>query len=456
MRKNLLLSAFLFCNLFTTNAQSWTKVGTGANALNANGSISSICADNAGNIYAAGTFGDSNYYNYVAKWDGTTWSKLGTVANAIKLKSISGISSICVDPFENVYALIDEDSISIYKWDGTSWSEFLVPGTAINDAMCTDKFGNFYTWRYVNDSTVVIKWNGTSWEKLGNTLQTITNGIYGGLCTDTKGNIYASGHFNNMNGNYYVAKWDGSTWTALFSDTNNLLSNPDGISICTDLKDNLYLIGNNLLDKSNLTYVAKWNGSYWSELGSFNIYNPNSSIGIDAPLNTFCVDTMENVYTTSNITDMYGNYYVTEWNGEEWNEIPPTSSINAIYSLFTAPIATLCSDRTGNIYAGGVFNEGGIYNVYEYSPLAILTGVASITNTSTIAAYPNPTTGSLTINSPEGGQVVVYNALGEAIVTQAVAVGNSTISLEKAATGIYTILLTGQTNSYAPVKVVKN
>jgi len=85
-----------------------------------------------------------------------------------------------------------------------------------------------------------------------------------------------------------------------------------------------------------------------------------------------------------------------------------------------------------------------------------ITAVQNAATTPVVTVYPNPTTNNLTINTPEGGQAVVYNALGEAIATQTVQAGTTTISLGNAPTGVYTVIVTGQTNAYAPVKVIKN
>ncbi len=56
----------------------WVQLGIGKDALNATGYISSILIDGSNNVYAAGWYMfDSTGNTYVAKWDGTTWSKLG-------------------------------------------------------------------------------------------------------------------------------------------------------------------------------------------------------------------------------------------------------------------------------------------------------------------------------------------------------------------------------------------
>jgi hypothetical protein len=56
---------------------------------------------------------------------------------------------------------------------------------------------------------------GQSWTELGGTDALVANGEILNICSDSAGNIYASGYFRNNSDNYYVAKWDGSSWTEL-------------------------------------------------------------------------------------------------------------------------------------------------------------------------------------------------------------------------------------------------
>ena len=95
---------------------SWSELGSGSNALNANFPITSMCWDRYGNLYAAGLFTDTTttitvhtgidseqvHPFYVAKWDGTTWSKLGSGTNS--LNANDWIMAICSDVDGNIYA----------------------------------------------------------------------------------------------------------------------------------------------------------------------------------------------------------------------------------------------------------------------------------------------------------------------------------------------------------------
>ena len=72
------------------------------------------------------------------------------------------------------------------------------------------------------------------------------------------------GFFTDGDGNWYVAKWNGSAWSEL-GGTNSSPFNFVIFSITTDVNGNVYAAGGT--NSNNYFYVAKWNGTGWSELG---------------------------------------------------------------------------------------------------------------------------------------------------------------------------------------------
>ena len=174
------------------------------NGLSANSSISTICSDSSGNIYAAGYFDNSSGKKYVAKWDGTSWSELGGLNG---LAANSDIRSICSDASGNIYAA----------------------GDFINSA------GKKY----------VAKWNGISWSELGG-LGGLSagQGIFS-ICTDPSGNIYAGGHFVNSSPwfNKYVAVYSTTTGLNLNEDVQNFIVFPNPARNKINVKADAKLLG---------------------------------------------------------------------------------------------------------------------------------------------------------------------------------------------------------------------
>jgi hypothetical protein len=101
-----------------------------------------------------------------------------------------------------------------------------------------------------------------------------------GIYLDDAGNIYCGGKFKNQFF-YNVGKWNGNTWH--FLEGTNPIFNNDVVDICSDSSGNIYATGG-FTNSSNKRYVGKWNGNTWDELGGLNSLAANSYI------NSICKD----------------------------------------------------------------------------------------------------------------------------------------------------------------------
>jgi len=128
----------------------------------------------------------------------------------------------------------------------------------------------------------VAKWDGTNWSALG------SSGAGGGSLNGTVhalavsgSDLYVGGSFTNVNNNGTVlwaadriAKWDGTNWSALGSNGGGNGSLNDWVNALTVNGSDLY-VGGRFTDVNNngtalgaADYVAKWDGTNWSALGS--------------------------------------------------------------------------------------------------------------------------------------------------------------------------------------------
>jgi hypothetical protein len=108
------------------------------------------------------------------------------------------------------------------------------------------------------------------WTELGGTTPGVALNANGGILSitsDASGNIYAGGGFTDVNGIYYVAKWDGVSWTEVGGTASGIVLSSLGPinSICSDAMGNIYAGGNNYTGNYNY-YVAKWDGANWTKL----------------------------------------------------------------------------------------------------------------------------------------------------------------------------------------------
>ncbi|MGE5457892.1 MAG: hypothetical protein ACM3RX_06020 [Methanococcaceae archaeon] len=226
----------------------WSEVGT----LNINDNILAICGDANGNLYIGGLFTNTAGQEYVAKWNGSTWTNIGYTAEGSDM-----ILSLRTDAAGNLYGGSDT---KVSKWNGSTWTKLNMTGyNHWVNTLFIDASGNLYTGGgsfTAGTGGCVAKWNGNGWTEIGS-LNTYEQAY--SICTDASGSLYAAGGFTSQSG--YVVKWNGSSWTNLALNGNGRVN-----SICTDSKGNLYA-GGSFYNSKNKFYVAKWNGTTWTDLG---------------------------------------------------------------------------------------------------------------------------------------------------------------------------------------------
>lgn len=438
-----LLLSLLSIGSQSLKAQSWSQLGTGANALAANEYIYGMTSDPAGNIYAAGFFYNASVKRYVAKWDGTTWSELGGT-NALGANDM--IYTITSDPAGNIYAAGTFQNASgqryVAKWDGTSWSQL---GTGTNPlgtsnnypikTLTSDPAGNIYAAGSFTNSSgkqFVAKWNGSSWTELGTGANALAaNEEIRCIISDAAGNIYAAGSFTSNN-RQYVAKWNGTSWSPLGTGTNALMINQAIMSIACDQAGNIYAAGA-FTNAAGKYYVAKWDGNTWTELGTgANALSANNGIY------SIEVDPMGNVYAAGGFSNANQKHYVAKWNGNTWTEMGGTNALSA-----NMPINRIILDQSGNAYAGGAFVNSSLQRyVAKYGGAFTAVNQVTVNTQGNVAPAINTNTGTLQMTA------TILPAAASQDVTWSIVPGTGTATIS--ATG----LVTAQTNGTVWAKAV--
>ena len=373
--RNILSIAFIIFISGSAYAQSygWKSLGTGSSALNANNYIYSMCADPAGNIYAAGNFTDGLGYRYVAKWNGTAWSELGTGSNALKPNGT--IYTICSDRLGNIYAAGDFLSNStgieyVAKWNGTTWSElgtatsYLLEDTPIK-SITVDTLGNVYAPCLDGPRSTIAKWDGTTWSELD--VVDFSYATPNQVCLDKNGVLYTSL-------NYSVYKWNGTSWTPLSSSFGNVQ-----VLYVFD-STNIYTGEYNTI--SGQYRLGHYNGTAWSIISAFT----------NQQVLTMCSDTANNLYVGGLVSFPVYAYYVAKYDGTTWSELGPGS--HALYTLcvggYDDGVDALCSNSKGNIFAATSFDINNNWFVAEYDTVSSANIQQLPNGNADINIYPNP------------------------------------------------------------------
>lgn len=202
---------------------SLTATPSGGTANPLSRSIS-FAYDNA--LYAGGAFttAGGNAANRIAKWNGTSWSALGTGTNG----------------FLGALAVFNGD---LYV-------------------------GGAFTQAGGNSANNIAQWNGSSWSPLIAGLNNVGLNASVSALTTFNGALYAGGEFTDAGGNENadrIAQWDGNNWYALGAGINNNVVNDLSTS-----NDTLYVSGffTLTIGANTVNNIAKWNGSSWSALGT--------------------------------------------------------------------------------------------------------------------------------------------------------------------------------------------
>jgi hypothetical protein len=243
------------------DGKTWNQVpDTAANGFAA---IYSLAADSSGNMYASGNFGISPG---LAKWKGTGWSVLPVGADQLTINSVNHIAT---DKRGNVYlsgSFVQNGFLfNLAKWDGTIWHAF---ANADIYYFIVDSSGTIYAANrdFTNTGYNVLQITENSIKRIGGTGGQIMNANtwVQAMVLDGQDNLYIGGGFSDDNGNAYVAKWDGKSWTALGTGTGSFGATGSILALAFDKTGNLFASGR--LYKNSATYAAKWNGKSWSEV----------------------------------------------------------------------------------------------------------------------------------------------------------------------------------------------
>ena len=332
----------------------WTGSAYASLITGLNGVVQCMAESPDGKIYAGGNFTDAGGVagaDYLARWNPAT-EKWEAVVSAIS----SSVNAMAFDANGDLYvggfftdlgSAAGDYIVKITDINGTPTVNALGTGTnsyirAIAIAPNGDVYvgGDFTLAGGVANTAKIAKWNGTAWSALSTGL----NNNVQTLAFAPNGDLYIGGAFTDAAYPYLCRYYEegnaflpvgtntdigASVWSLAFGETGWL-----------------YVGGyfTNAGGNANADYIARWNGSSWSALGTganANVYGITVNNG--------------KVYIGGDFTSIGGLTLADRaavWSNGAWQPLdialPGTSSVNAFLPA---------SD--GSLYIGGVFTTAG-------------------------------------------------------------------------------------------------
>ncbi len=333
-------------NIAKWNGNSWSSIDSGID-----GPVYSLSSIGAGDLFAGGSFrtAGGKTANSIAGWSGSAWSALAPGMNNLAFAlAVSGSDLYAGGGF----GVAGSSKVNqITQWDGTNWSALgsgmgrtdgIPPTVRALVASEGDLYaGGTFTTAGGDPANYIAKWNATNWSSLGSGM----NGAVLALAASSS-YLYAAGDFTTAGGNaaQRIAKWDGGNWSSLGSGLGRTESGTPQVRALAVFGGDLYAGGNFTTAGGNAAnYIAKWNGSNWSSLGS-GMGPTGSSVHSLAVLGS-------DLYAGGEFTIAGGSAAnrIAKWNGTNWSSAG--SGINGtVYALGV-------SGR--ELYAGGFFTTAG-------------------------------------------------------------------------------------------------
>jgi len=278
-----------------------------------------------GSLVVAGSFTTAGGLtaNRIARWDGTTWTPLGT--------GLGGTSPI-------VYAL------AVFNGE-------LIAG------------GTFTTAGGVSANRIA-RWNGTTWQSLGSGMSGSTSPFVYAIA-EYNGELIAAGGFTSAGGVSVarIARWNGTTWQGLGAGITG--GSPPYVKAL--MVNEGELIAGGFFQTAGATSafsIARWNNSVWQPLGT----------GVSFPTGTGFQQSIVSALAAHNgELNAGGNFAIAGGNvsayWSRWGPDCPRGDMNCDQTLdqldiplfvdasLAAPELSLCAAYTANVN-GDVMPDG--------------------------------------------------------------------------------------------------
>jgi len=293
-------------------------------------------------VYVGGQF-----TNYLERWDGSAWQTVGTTGVTNYLTMLANLAGTLFASGD--FTVTDGVTTpGLARWNGSAWSSVVED---LNGGLN----GEGYSIVEVNGKIYVsggftragrIAANGVAcYDKATNTWTTLP-GSHPSALVVHQGELYSSWWTDTPAPPYplTVDRWTGSAWVTVGNLEGGAVGSPVSIG------GMLYVYGDiSVANGTPINYIAKWNGTTWSDAGAGIPLNANSAVWAMCQVGS-------TLYATTNTAEIVsGNQVqhsdILQWNGSTWGT--HTSSISP---------GVLCMTAMGNdlVIGGSIDSVNGV------------------------------------------------------------------------------------------------
>ncbi|MFI4881422.1 MAG: hypothetical protein ACIAQU_02430, partial [Phycisphaerales bacterium JB064] len=282
------------------DGQDWSRVFLGTN-----GPVYALAEYDAGEgarLYAGGQFvmASGNPASNIAQWDGVRWSAvMGPLGEGVMgYDEPVGMLEVA-DLGDGPVLLVGGhfrsaggiDAWGIAQWDGTTWSD--LDGGVLGRGVLTDAraavvfdagagrrlfVGGFFDSAGTASAENLAQWDGSAWDAVpsGQGMGLPREGEAIAVFDDGSGPaLVVAGEFERINGVEMngIARWDGASWAPLAGGIGDVSMGTQLVNAMAAFDDGsgpaLYVGGGMLASRdAPADYIARWDGSAWSSVGS--------------------------------------------------------------------------------------------------------------------------------------------------------------------------------------------
>ena len=328
---------------------AWSQIGNDIDGEAAGDGFGwSVSISSDGNTFvASGRYNDGNGDNAghmrVYQWDGSSWNQLGSDIDGEYASDMFGFAvaisgdgtTIAGGSYSNDDASDNAGHVRVFRWNGSSWSQL---GSDIDGVAQKDFLG--LSISFSDDGTIIAigagwsdttsdskghaciyQWDGTTWNQLGSNLlgEGAANKDYGvSVSLSSNGTIVAIGDraYNSNEGEVRIFQWDGTSWnqlgSSLFGGTIGSTAGLFGQSVSLNDDGTILAVGGHYHNNSaGIVGVFQWDGTSWNQVGQ-NIHGEgtNSFAGYSISLSSDGTTVVIGSYKRANYT---GNVRVFKW-----------------------------------------------------------------------------------------------------------------------------------------------